>query len=204
MKIQISLSSTKSSVGKWEGGNTTLDAEQYHAISFDIWQVVYAYLEHTYEHINQALRKLSGKNNDLVSALDTAFSVTNFHKKLKKPTTLYRGIDDKKMRDKWEKMGKTLVGKTVVDKGFVSTTSKLNVAEHFAGKQLGSKGGNLIIELQAPAGTACLTGRGDEYEKVLNRNLKMVVVKVQRVYKDYRGDYGIETADMLVVTVKPA
>lgn len=94
---------------------------------------------------------------------------------LQKEALLYRGMHAKAI-SKFEEEGST-----VRDKGFVSASARLQMADHFA------SGGLPILRVHVPAGTHVLPGSTSERELILPRGGHMRVGKTREMYEHPDG-----------------
>lgn len=141
------------------------------------------YADSGYGPINDGLRRtrgnvseLDGKRPDQVKELDAIFADTSG---IEKPIAVYRGMLDYKnifnVSD-----GKELVGKTLTDQGFLSTSTERSVASNFA------FGGNAaVFTIHAPVGTQAVhvgkatnIAKKDEAEILFNRGSSLKITKV--------------------------
>ena len=94
---------------------------------------------------------------------------------LQKEAVLYRGMHAKAL-SKFEEEGST-----VRDKGLVSASAELRMADHFA------SGGLPILRVHVPAGTHVLPGSSSERELILPRGGHMRVGKTREMYQHPDG-----------------
>ncbi|CAB4198155.1 ADP ribosyltransferase [uncultured Caudovirales phage] len=154
----------------------------------DVRQSVSTYTGMGYRGINVYLR---GKNSDgskplppssktwgAADGMDTAFEKHGVV--LEKEAVLYRGMHAKAI-SKFEEEGST-----VRDKGFVSASASLRMADHF------SSGGLPILRMHVPAGTRVLAGSTSEQELILPRGGHMRVGKTRAMYAHPDGSVKAE------------
>jgi len=132
-----------------------------------------------YTGINGALRNKTGEYSDVIEKLDILINKTS----LPYDTKVYRGA---KISDV-----DSLVGKTISDLGYVSTTVGLNQAAHFAAK---SYQNSVIFEFVLNRGSKALYTGNSEYEFVLPRGSKFKIT-------GYGEPYGPNKIPRLIAEV---
>lgn len=161
---------------------------------------IFTYTTSKYESINGKLRGGSGMTQSeegIVGSMDTAIR----RSKLSQDTILYRGTSpealgiQKDIRKMNTSEVKNLVGKTLVDAAYTSTTKNKKVAQNFSGR--GEHSGKVSIVIAAKKGRSALnvgsnSNFGDkEQEVILPRNAKIKITKARRergnltIYAEY-------------------
>ena len=161
---------------------------------------IFDYTTSKYVDINNNLRNggNGGENSDIVKNIDSAINKST----IKSGTTLYRGTStealglNKSVRDLSADDIKSLVGKNIADKAYVSTSLKKNVADNFAGRSNNVDGKvNMIITTKGnkrglEVGSNSNFGN-KEKEIILPRGASLKVTKAQKrtgqlyVYLEY-------------------
>ncbi len=162
--------------GESTGGGLT--AGETNAISY--------YKNKNFAKVNTGLRSgadLDSATKEVVSGLDSAIDKQAGSTKA---ATLYRGIKSQKLADQARKNPASLVGKTVTDNGFMSTSTETGAAKHFAGNSFGASKSAVIMQIKAPKGTKALSMDGytksknvfTENEMLLKRGSSIKITKV--------------------------
>lgn len=150
---------------------------------------VFDYTTSRYEKINGSLRsggKMSAKDSATAKSLDSAIGKSN----LKAGTTLYRGTSpeamgiSKSIKSMSSKDVKSLVGKTITDKAYVSTSKSKDAANVFSGR--GKNSGSVIVTIKTKGSKKGLDVGGNsnfgskESEVIIPRNAKMKITSARR------------------------
>lgn len=151
---------------------------------------IFEYTTSKYEQINSALRNgksLNNKNESIVKNLDSAIGKSE----LPSGTKLYRGTSpealgiDKDIKKMSAEDVKALIGKTISDNAYTSTSTEEKSASIFAGR--GEKRGNVKIVYTTKGKKKGLTVGGNsnfgerENEVILPRNAKCKIVNAKRM-----------------------
>lgn len=124
-----------------------------------------------YARVNSALRagkELKGATKKIVDGMDEAVQST----RLNENVTLFRGIDDG-ATDLIEAFDSgDLVGKTLQDRAYQSTSLDLESASGLLDRE-----GGMMLEIRAPRGTNAAIGSRDEAELILGRETGLRVVE---------------------------
>jgi len=171
-------------------GNASSGEKENNNISSIEKDSIFEYTTSKYEQINYALRNgksLGSKNESIVKNLDSAIEKS----KLASGTKLYRGTSpealgiDKDIKKMSAEDVKALIGKTISDNAYTSTSTEEKSASIFAGR--GEKRGNVKIVYTTKGKKKGLTVGGNsnfgerENEVILPRNAKCKIVNAKRM-----------------------
>ncbi len=134
-----------------------------------------------YKEINTTLRGTHAPSPLIQRQIDFIDSAIEKSEPIPESMVVYRGIRNLSFMGPEAQMPKSLVGKTITDKGFLSTTQNRDIAANFSR----GKGAQLIIEL--PKGTKALdvakveddsATANNEREILVHRNASLLITKV--------------------------
>lgn len=186
------------------GGRGAMSSGGKHSASSELSKAeknaVFVYTTSKYTSINGKLRKgkaLNASEKNTVANLDNAMKKS----KLSKDTTLYRGTSpeglgiNKNIREMSAADVKSLIGKTIKDSSYTSTSKNQKAADNFSGR--GDYKGNVKIVITAKKGRKALdvgnnSNFGDrEQEVILPRGANIKITGARRmlgnltVYAEY-------------------
>lgn len=169
VQTEIGNESVKSDVF---GFFQSLSTEQKEAISI--------YTSGGYKSINPHLRSgkpISAEGQEYVNNLHSALS----NSRLKNDVTVYRGVDSDALPCGGNISDEDLVGKVMIDRGFMSTSFLINIAREFSQEN--------IFVIHAPAGEqgayiGKMSSVPREDELLFNTNS---IMKIKSVERDERG-----------------
>jgi ADP-ribosyltransferase exoenzyme len=124
-----------------------------------------------YTKVNGALRagkELKGATRKIADGMDQAIDQT----RLTDNATLFRGVDEgaAELMDLFD--SGDIVGKTLTDKAYQSTSMDLESASGLLDNE-----GGMMMEIRAPRGTGAAIGSRDEAELILGRDTQMRIVE---------------------------
>jgi phage-related protein (TIGR01555 family) len=136
------------------------------------------YKNKNYKKLNSDLRK-GGSPSDTVKGIDSAIAKTPG---LEKKTELFRGLKSKDLAEAARTNPKSLIGKSVKDDAFMSTTTSNKMARSFAG--ISDKNG-VVLKINVKKGTKALSmdqfgnkNTDNEKEMLLARGSSFKIKKI--------------------------
>jgi hypothetical protein len=147
-----------------------------------------SYADTGFKAMNNALRGKEAMTPEIqskINGMDSAMA----KQPLTKNTTVYRGIKSQKFLGGEVSDPKSLIGKTITDPGFMSTSANSQTAASFSiGK------GGVLLQIAVNAGTAALNIRDhvftdqafEEHEVLIHRNSKMKITRAEKVGEQLR------------------
>jgi hypothetical protein len=159
------------------------DAHEVRSITANTYAALSDYLQNSYFEINRwmrsgrvrprnALEESASLSADMIAE---GFDTEGVYNTVNKTQWVFRGISSDTVFRQFAKLRK---GSVIADKAFVSTSRDIDIAYN-AANQWAEK--QVMLNIRLPKGTKYLIGRRDEKEWVLDRNLPMKVLSINKL-----------------------